>query len=117
MAAPVAAGIPWPIEPPVRVSRVCRGAARRAAGSAKPEVLASSAMMACSGSEAAIVLARLIALSGPGSAGGGGAASVSTGEVPDATRSASSSSAASTSWSLSARTVTGPGARSLAWPG
>jgi hypothetical protein len=33
-------------------------------GSANPEVLASSEMMACSGSEAAIVLARLIAFSG-----------------------------------------------------
>src|SRR6266481_6048419 len=64
--------MPWPIEPPVSVSRVCRGAAARAMGSANPEVLASSAMMACPGSDAAIVLARLIAVSGPGSAGGFG---------------------------------------------
>ena len=51
--------------PASSVSRVCRGAAARAIGSANPEVLASSATMACSGSDAAIVLARLIALSGP----------------------------------------------------
>jgi len=77
--------MPWPIEPPVRVSRVCRGAAASAIGSAKPEVLASSEMMTCSGSDAATVLARLIALSGPGSAGGDGAASVRTGLVSAAT--------------------------------
>ena len=119
MAAPVATGMPWPIEPPVRVSRVCRGAAARAMGSAKPEVLASSEMMACSGSDAATVLARLIALSGPGSAGGGGAASVSTGWAPAATWSASVSRAASTSWSGSARTATVPpgGTRSLTLSG
>ena len=119
MAAPVAAGMPWPIEPPVSVSRVCRGAAARAMGSANPEVLASSEMMACSGSDAAIVLARLIALSGPGSAGGGGAASVRTGLAPAATWSASVSRAASVSWSGSARTVTEQpgGTRSLARSG
>ena len=117
-AAPVAAGIPCPIAPPVRVSRVCRGAPARAVGSAKPEVLASSAMMTCSGSDAAIVLARLIAFSGPGSAGGT-AGSARTGSVPAATRSASSSSAPSTSWSRSARVVTAqsPGTRSLAVAG
>ena len=54
-------------------------------------------MMTCSGSDAAIVLARLIALSGPGSAGGM-PGSARTGAVPAATRSASSSSAPSTSW-------------------
>ena len=64
---------------------MCRGAAASAIGSAKPEVLASSEMMTCSGSDAATVLARLIALSGPGSAGGDGAASVRTGLVSDAT--------------------------------
>ena len=48
---------------------MCRGAAASAIGSAKPEVLASSEMMTCSGSDAATVLARLMAVSGPGSAG------------------------------------------------
>ena len=98
---------------------MCRGARASAMGSAKPEVFASSTTMACSGSEAAIVLARLIAVSGPGSAGGGGASSVSTGRVSGATWPASASSAVSTSWSLSARTVTeqSAGTRSLARPG
>ena len=74
-------------------------------------------MMTCSGSDAATVLARLIASSGPGSAGGGGAASVRAGLVPAATWSASRSRAASTSWSGSARTMTEqPGGDEVAGP-
>ena len=44
-----------------------RGAQAKALGKANPDVLASSATMACSGSDAATALARLIAVNGPGS--------------------------------------------------
>jgi hypothetical protein len=95
-AAPAASGRPWPIAPPVRVSQSCGGAPAVAAGSASPEVFASSQTIAFSGSRAPMTAAALCPVRSP--SGGpalrrrlrGDAAPVA---VLDGTRSATAASA------------------------
>ena len=57
IAAPVASGSPWPMDPPVRVSQSCGGAPAVAPGSHTPDVLASSETIAPSGSSAPMTAA------------------------------------------------------------
>src|SRR4051794_21299184 len=93
IAAPVAAGRPYPIAPPVSVSQSWRGAPAVAAGSPTPEVADSSTTTAPSGSSAPTTAAALPTVSAPvGSSGRPDRARV--GGVSPATRSASSSAAA-----------------------
>src|SRR5690349_22492083 len=71
-AAPVAAGSPQPIAPPLRNSQSCGGAPAQAVSTGSEPVTASSTTIAPSGSAAAAAAANVKTSSGP-SAGGAGA--------------------------------------------
>ena len=69
-AAPTAFGRPWPIAPPVSVSRSWRGAPAVIVPSIRPEVIASSTTMARSGSRWPTALQTLAAVRRPRGRGG-----------------------------------------------
>src|SRR5439155_103934 len=79
-AAPVATGIPMPIEPPVFESQSCGAAARVGAKKPRPVVTASSTTIAFSGSIAASEAPRFSGVIAPVASFGAGA-SVSGGGI------------------------------------
>src|ERR1700684_1789965 len=116
-AAPTAAGIPYPMAPPVRVNQSCAGAPAVAAVSGTLEVLDSSTTITCSGINAPITSATDAAVRAPvGSCGRDGAATAAA--MPGATSSASGAHAAAAPvCPASTWTLQPSGTRSLGLPG
>ena len=116
-AAPTAAGMPYPIAPPVSVSQSCAGAPAVACGSSTPEVFDSSTTIARSGSSAPTTSAADADVSAPGGSCGRDAAATGA-TVPGATSSATAANAAAAPlYSASTCTSQPAGTRSLGMPG
>ena len=119
MAAPTAFGRPWPMAPPVSVSRSWRGQPAVITFSIRPLVMASSITMALSGSRWPTALQTLGAVSPPRGRSGRWAGCRGGGVLPAPRACASRARLAAASWSGAARvwTVQPSGTRSLFLPG
>ena len=117
-AAPVASGRPQPMAPPVIWIQSLGAAAKVGTKSWRPEVTASSATMAFSGINAAIVLANASGENGPVAtvAFGASGIGVSLG-APSSSARASSAATASSSGRANMCTVQSRGQSSLGLPG
>ena len=105
-AAPVATGIPMPIDPPMFESQSCGAAARVGAKKLRPVVTASSTTIAFSGSSAASDLPIASELIAPVLGAGGG--SLDTGAGVECAPSSSAKAASAPIRSSSGRASTWP---------